>query len=140
VLGRRRTAAVKENAAAAADLARQLAADKKFRKQLVRASGHAARANRRIRSRFGLLAAFRQVAMDRQLRTELAQLVEELQAIWKRAEKKGSHRVRNFLLVVGGAGAATAVALPRVRRWLGSRTERRRGPEAQETIEAQQAA
>jgi hypothetical protein len=140
VFGTSKTTAVKEHAAAAADLARQLAADEKFRKQLLRASGHAARANRRIRSRLGLLAAFRQIVMDRQLRTELGQLTEELQAAWKQAEKRRNHRLRNSLLVVAGAGAATLVTLPGSRHWLRNRSERLRAQETQETTEAKQAA
>jgi hypothetical protein len=135
-----RTMAVQENAAAAAELARQLAADKRFRKQLLRASGHAASAHRRIRSRLGLLAAVRQMAMDQQLRVELGELMAELQAAWKQAERKRHHRLRNSLLAVVGAGAATVVTVPSSRHWLRDRTGELRGlQETQEQAEAQPA-
>jgi hypothetical protein len=135
-----KTTAVRENAAAVAELARQLAADKKFRKQLLRASGHAASANRRIRSRLGLLAAFRQIAVDQQLRMEVGQLIAELQAAWERAEKKRRHRLRKSLLVAVGAGAA-AVTLPSSRHWLRHQTEELRDlQETQQQTEGQHAA
>jgi hypothetical protein len=134
-----KTTAIQENAAAAAELARQLAADKKFRKQLLRASGHAASANRRIRSRLGLLAAFRQITTDQQLRAEFEQLMAELKAAWKQAERKRHHRLRNSLLVVAGAGAATVVTASRSRHRL-RKTEELRDLQTQEQTEAQQAA
>jgi hypothetical protein len=135
-----KTTAIQENAAAAAELARQLAADKRFRKQLLRASRHAASANRRIRSRLGLVAAFRQIAMDRQLRADLVQLMAELQAAWKQAGKKRHHRLRNSLLVAAGAGAAAVIAGPGSRDWLRHQTEEIGGPqESQEQTKAQQA-
>jgi hypothetical protein len=132
---------MKENAAAAAELAGQLAADKKFRKQLLRATGHAAKANRRIRGRSGVLAAFQQVAMDRKLRTEIGQLVVELQAAWKQAEKKRRHRLRNSLLAAAAAGAATVVTAPSSRHWLRRQTGELRGlQENQQPTTAQEAA
>jgi hypothetical protein len=123
----------------AANLARQLAADQKFRKQLHQASDHAARASQRMRSHFGLLAPFREMVADQQLRTELEQLTEELQAAWKRAEKKRHHRLRNSLLLVASAGAATVVILPRSRQWLRHQTEELRGtPENEHETPPQQ--
>lgn len=133
-----KTTALQENATAAAELARQLAADKRFRKQVLRASRHAASANGRIRSR-GLLAALRQIAVDHQLRTEVGLLLAELQAAWRQAEKKRHHRLRNFLLLA--VGAATVVTVRSSRAWRHHHTEEFRGPqETQQQTEARQTA
>ena len=51
MFGRSRTAAVKEQAAAASELAAQLARDQKFRKQLIGATKHGSRAKRRAARR-----------------------------------------------------------------------------------------
>ena len=81
------------------------------------------------------------MAIDQQLRTELGQLMAELQAAWKQAEKKRHHRLRNSLLVVAGAGAATVVTVPRSRHWLRHQTEELGGPqETQQQTEGQKAA
>ena len=134
-----KTTALQENATAAAELARQLAADKRFRKQVLRASRHAASANEQIRSRRGLLAALRQIAVDHQLRTEVGLLLAEVQAAWRQAEKKRHHRLRNFLLLA--VGAATVVTVRSSRAWRHHHTEEFRGPqETQQQTEARQTA
>jgi hypothetical protein len=127
VLRRSKTTVVKKNAAAAAALAAQLAADKKFRKQLLRAAGHAATAQRRARRGFGLLAPLRRLAADQQLRSDLRQMVQELDAAWARVEKKRSHRLRNSLLAAAGASATAAAALPQSRQALRDRVDKLRG-------------
>jgi hypothetical protein len=140
VLRRIRTAPLQENAVAAAELARRLAADKKFRRQLLRTASHAASAKRRIRGRDGRLTLVRQVATDRRLQGDLVRLVVALRAAGKQVEMKRHHRLRNTLLVVG-AGAATAVILPSSRQWLRHQSEDLRIPqETEPQTEAQQAA
>lgn len=126
-----KAAAVKQKAIAATTLAQQLAEDQKFRKRLHAAFVHGARANRRIRSHFGLVVPFRQMATDPELRTELGQLIAELQAAWKQVEKQRHHRRRKPLLLVAGAAAATAVILPRSRHWLRLQNEQLRTPESE---------
>jgi uncharacterized membrane protein len=123
MFGRNRRTAAKENAAAAAELATQLAADRKFRRQLLRALGHGVSARRQAGRQLGLTAAARRLAADEQLRQELRRMVSDLQAVRSRLERKRSHRLRNSLLVVVGSGAAVAVAKaawPAPRRWIGT--------------------
>jgi uncharacterized membrane protein len=113
---RSRTQTVKDNAAAAADLAAMLAGDKKFRKELLAAAGHGVHAKKRIATRVGLLAAVGRLAADEQLRDDARQAARHLQEAWGRLERKRSHRVRNALIVLGAGGAAAAAMLPQARR------------------------
>ena len=113
--GRSKTQAVKESAASGTDLAVSLAQDKKFRKQLLSAVGHGAAARERAASRIGLIAAVTRLATDKELRNELRQMSEGLQNAWTRVEKKRSHKLRNFLIVIGGIGAAVAATRPQAR-------------------------
>src|SRR4051812_7979155 len=110
MFGRSRTDVVKDNAVAAADLAAALSQDKKFRKQLLAGVGHGVRAKQRVAARIGIIAALSRIAADEQLRDEARQMARNLQNAWTRVEKKRSHRVRNTLLVLVGAGGAVAAA------------------------------
>jgi uncharacterized membrane protein len=118
-----RTKAVKQNAAAAADLAAQLAADKKFRKQLIAATEHGVRAKQRAWKQVGLITLAARLAADQQLRRELAQMLRGYQAAWQRVERKRTHRLRNTLLVLAGAGGAAAAVIPQSRNWLSGQVE-----------------
>jgi len=117
MFGRTRTKKVKDNAFAAADLAAELAQDKKFRKQLLAGVGHGVRAKQRVATRIGVIAALSRLAADEELRDEARQMARNLQNAWTRLEKKRSHRVRNtFLMLIGAGGAAAAATAPQVRR------------------------
>jgi uncharacterized membrane protein len=116
---RSKRTATRENAAAVADLAAQLAADRTFRKRLLKAIAHGMRAERRVWRQVGLVALVNRLAADRQLRAELAQMLGELQGAWRRVERTRSHRLRNTLVVVGGAGGLAAAAAPPTRARLG---------------------
>jgi uncharacterized membrane protein len=121
MFGRNRRTAAKENAAAATELAAQLAADRKFRRQLLGAIGHGVNARRRAGRQLGLTAAAMRLASDEQLRQELRRMVSDLQAARARLERERSHRLRNSLLLVVGSGAAVAVAKaawPAPRHWI----------------------
>jgi uncharacterized membrane protein len=118
MFGRSRTEMLKENASAAADVTVQLAADKKFREQLLSAAGHAVSAQQRARSRLGFVAAANRLAADKRLRAELVQMTRDLRAARARAAKRRSHRLRNTLLLLAAAGGATVAFVPRTRRWL----------------------
>jgi uncharacterized membrane protein len=138
MFGRKRGTAAKENAAAAAELAAQLAADRTFRKQLLAAVGHGARARRRAAGQLGFTAAAMRLASDEQLRRELRRMIGDLQAARARLERKRSHRMRNSLLVVGASGAGLAVAAlawPASRRWVG-RTVGVASPDGLRAVEA----
>ena len=115
--GRSKTQAVKESAASGTDLAVSLAQDKKFRKQLLSAVGHGAAARERAASRIGLIAAVTRLATDKELRSELRQMSEGLQNAWTRVEKKRSHKLRNTMLFVTGAGMVVA-AVPSLREFV----------------------
>ncbi|HEY2372915.1 MAG TPA: SRPBCC family protein [Gaiellaceae bacterium] len=129
------TATVKENAAAIADLAGQLASDKKFRKRLLEASAHGVRAKRRVWRQLGVVSLTRRLASDTRLRGELVLMTRDLHAAWRQIERKRRHRLRNTLLVLGGAGGAAAAATPQVRHWVGDRLHLTRPTTIQESIE-----
>jgi len=116
MFGRSKPQAVKESAASGTDLAVSLAQDKKFRKQLLSAVGHGAAARQRAASRIGLVAAVHRLGTDKELRSELRQMTENLQNAWTQVEKKRSHKLRNFLIVVTGIGAAVAAVAPKARK------------------------
>jgi len=116
MFGRSKTQAVKESAASGTDLAVSLAQDKRFRKQLLSAVGHGAAARQRAASRIGLVAAVHRLGTDKELRSELRQMTENLQNAWTQVEKKRSHKLRNFLIVVAGIGTAVAAAAPHTRK------------------------
>jgi uncharacterized membrane protein len=121
MLGGSKATALKENATDAGQLASHLALDQKFRKNLLAAVGHGAAAQQRARRRMGLAAAAARVAADRQLRTDVREMIGNLQAAWGRVEKKRSHKLRNVLLLLGGGAVAAGVAAPQTRRWLATR-------------------
>ena len=109
---RNRTATVKEQAAAASELARRLAVDKKLRKQLSGAAKHASRAKQRTVRQFGSLNLLARLAADVELRAEAKQMTADLHAALQRVQAKHnrSHHLRNTLLVAG-IGGGVAVAL-----------------------------
>src|SRR6266852_2611896 len=113
MFGRSKTQAVKEGAARGTALAVSLARDKRFRKQLLSAVGHGATARQRAASRIGLVSAVHRLGADKELRSELRQMTQNLRNALTRAEQKRSHKLRNVLLVVAGiGGTALAVARP----------------------------
>jgi uncharacterized membrane protein len=133
---RSRTDAVKHNAAAAADLAAVLAADKKFRKQVVAAADHGVRAKRRAASGIGLLALASRLAADEELRTEMRETARNVEGAWSRLLEKRpqrSHRVRTTLLTLLGIAGVVA-SLPRLRALLAGHLPAASGPR---TIEAE---
>ena len=113
MFGRTKTQAVMDQAATSKEFALALSRDKKFRKQLLSAIGHGAKAKRRAAKRVGFLAAATRLANDKQLRRELERMTKNLQHAWTRVEvkQKRSHKFRNTMLVLGGGAAAAGVAL-----------------------------
>ena len=113
MFGRTKTQAVKDHAATSKEFALALSRDKKFRKQLLSAIGHGAKAKRRAAKRVGFLAAATRLANDKQLRRELETMKKNLEQAWSRVERKQhrSHKLRNTMLVLGGGAAAAATAL-----------------------------
>jgi len=113
MFGRTKTQAVMDHAATSKEFALALSRDKKFRKQLLSAIGHGAKAKRRAAKRVGFLAAATRLANDKQLRRELERMTKNLQHAWTRVEvkQKRSHKLRNTMLVLGGGAAAAGAAL-----------------------------
>jgi uncharacterized membrane protein len=107
-------AAVKEQAAAASELAAQLARDRKLREKLSGAVKHGSRAKQRAARQTGLLSLVARLATDAELRAEVQQMTADLQAAGERVQAKRarSHGLRNTLLLAGvGGGATLAVAV-----------------------------
>jgi len=113
MFGRTKTQAVKEHAVSSKEFALALSRDKKFRKQLLSAIGHGAKAKRRAAKRVGFMAAATRLVNDKQLRRELDTMTKNLQQAWSRVERKQkrSHKLRNTMLVLGGGAAAAGAAL-----------------------------
>jgi uncharacterized membrane protein len=117
MFGRSKKTAVKDSAAAvmdgavtATEFASALAKDKKFRKELISALSHGALAKRRAARKIGFFAAMTRLSDDPKLGRELRKMVDGFDKAWSRVEKKRSHKLRNFLIVLGVGGAAAAAA------------------------------
>jgi uncharacterized membrane protein len=118
MLKQSRTAALRENAASASEFASSLAKDKKFRKELLSAISHGTIAQRRASRKLGFIAAATRLGSDPKLKRELNKMVASLDKVWSRVEKKRSHKLRNFILIVGIGGGVVAAAMPKVRNKL----------------------
>src|SRR3954469_15056349 len=112
MFGQSRTATAKERAAAATELATQLARDKRFCKQLIGAAKHGAQAKSRAAHHLGRLSVARDLAADAEFRDEMHQMTRDLQAAWSKLQTRRhkSHVLRDALMLTG-AGAALAVVL-----------------------------
>jgi uncharacterized membrane protein len=95
--------------------ANRLAHDETFRRRLVAALGAGLAAQERARRHAGLVGLASRIGSDPVLRAQVAEAIVQLRKAKGRVERKQSHKTRNVLLVLGGAGVATA-ALPRLRR------------------------
>ena len=90
--------------------------DKKARRRLVAAVTAGLAARQRAKRQTGVSGFLRRLAEDPVLRENAVTMLVSLQQARQRVERRRSHKVRNILLLVGGAGAATAVvAVPAVR-------------------------
>ena len=90
--------------------------DKKARRRLAAAATAGVAARRRAKRQTGAAGLLRRLAEDPVFRAQVVTMVVSLQQVWQRVERRRSHKLRNLMLVLGGAGAATAVvAVPTVR-------------------------
>jgi hypothetical protein len=130
---RTKTDAVKANVVSGTELAAALARDRKFRKHLIAALGHGELARRRAARQVTMTAMLARLAADEELRGQLVTATKNLQQAWSRVERKQrSNRLRNTLLVLGGA--ATVAALVRSREQVREQaTKLRRSDQKPET-------
>jgi uncharacterized membrane protein len=90
-------------------------ADEKIRRRLASAIAAGAAAQRRARRQAGLVGMAQRLASDPVLRGQLIEMSRQLQKAQKRAKRTRSHKLRNTVLLVTGAGIVVAAA-PTVRR------------------------
>jgi hypothetical protein len=95
----------------------ELVRDQKLRSDVRAAVEHGTRAGERVRDDIDSGGIAARLAADKKLRTELRAALDDLDRAADRVRRKRSHKVRNALLVVVGAGAAVAV-VPSARRWV----------------------
>src|SRR3954470_9732613 len=110
-----KTAKLKGSAANASEFASSLAKDKKFRKELLSAVSHGTIAQRRAARKVGFFASMMRLGNDPKIRREVNKMVASLDKAWGRVEKKRSHKLRNFLLLLGIGGGAAPATRPEVR-------------------------
>ena len=90
--------------------------DEKARRRLVTAVTAGLAARQRAKRQTGVAGLLRRLAEDPVLRANAVTMLVSLQQTRQRVERRRSHKIRNVLLLLGGAGAATAVvAVPAVR-------------------------
>jgi hypothetical protein len=92
----------------------QLVHDEKLRQRLMAAITAGAAARKRARRQAGLLGLATRLGTDPVLRAQVAEAVSQLQKAKGRIEKHRSHKVRNAVLFVTGAGLVVA-AVPSLR-------------------------
>ena len=111
---------VADAADSVADYIDPLVKDIKLRRRLGAAVAAGLVARQRVRRQTGLHGVVLRLGTDPVLRRQLTAVGKQLEAARKRVERKRSHKLRNTLLVLGGAGAAAA-AVPFVRSKFGGR-------------------
>ena len=92
----------------------QLAHDEKLRQRLVAALTAGAAARTRAKRQSGLIGLATRLATDPVLRAQVAEATTQLQKANSRLKKHKSHKVRNAMLLLAGAGAVVA-AIPSLR-------------------------
>jgi hypothetical protein len=107
--------AVADATGAMVDYVDPLAKDEKLRQRLAAAIIAGAGARQRVRRQRGLTGLVRRLAADPVLRAQLIELGAELKGVQKRAKKAHSHKLRNVMLVAGGAGMVAAAIVLRGR-------------------------
>jgi hypothetical protein len=92
----------------------QLAHDEKLRRRLAAAITAGAATRSRAKKQTGLVGLATRLATDPVLRVQLGEVSSQLQKANSRLKKHQSHKLRNTLLLLAGAGAVVA-ALPSLR-------------------------
>jgi hypothetical protein len=94
-----------------------LVRDERMRSDLRSALDHGLAASQRLRSDTGLVGLTTRLESDKKLQKNIRSMLDDLDRAADRAKRRTSHRVRNTILVLGGAGMA-AVGVLSGRRWV----------------------
>jgi hypothetical protein len=90
--------------------------DEALRADLLAAIGHGAELGDRVKNDVDADGITKRLANDKKLRKQVRAVVDDLESAGERLRQRRSHRVRNVILILAGAGAAAAM-IPSVRRW-----------------------
>jgi hypothetical protein len=101
-----------------ASYAGEIVRDERLRSDIRAAADHGAKAGDRVKKDVDAGGISSRLVTDRKLRKNLRAMLDDLDKAGERMRRKKSHRVRNILLMLGGAVAAFAA----VRFWLWDRT------------------
>jgi hypothetical protein len=93
-----------------------LAKDEKLRRRLIDVLTTGVAARERARRQMGVSGLARRLATDPVLRAQLNELTQQLRSVQHRVEKTHSHKVRNTVLFVAGAGMVAVAAVPAARK------------------------
>ena len=102
--------------------AQEVAQDERLRSDVSAALAHGSKASDQLKKDIQAGGIYSRLAADTKLRKNLRAMLDDLDAASGRVRRKKSHRIRNFVLMVAGVGAA-ALAFPKIRPWLTERTE-----------------
>jgi hypothetical protein len=100
--------------------AQEVAGDEQLRSNVSAALARGSKATDQVKKDIHA-GGYSRLAADKKLQKNLRAMLDDLDAASNRV-RRTSHRLRNFVLVLAGIGAA-AVAFPRIRPWLTKRTE-----------------
>lgn len=112
-----KTTKAKDMLSDAISYADQLVHDERMRSDLRSALDHGLAASERLREDTGIVGFSERLGSDKKLRKSVRSMLDDLDRAAHRARHRTSHRVRNTILVLGGAGMA-AVGVVRGRRWV----------------------
>jgi len=94
--------------------AQEVANDERLRADVSSAIGHGSKVSERVKKDIEAGGIYTRLAADKKLRKNVRAMLDDLDTASDRLRRKKSHRLRNLVLVIGGAlGAAFAV-----RAWL----------------------
>jgi len=120
MFGRKKNGAagvVSDAAGTLSPYADQLAHDEKLRQRLGAAITAGVAARQRAKRQTGFIGLATRLGSDQVLRAQIAEAIAQLQGARARVEKKQSHKVRNLVLFLTGAGMVVA-AVPSLRNAL----------------------
>ncbi len=112
-----KTKRAKEVLSDAISYADDLVHDERMRTELRSALDHGLTASQRLRDDSGIVGFRERFESDKKLRKSIRAMLDDLDRAADRARQRTSHRFRNTILVLGGAGMAI-VGVVGSRRWV----------------------